>query len=202
MNLGENIYKYRTLKNWSQSDLAEALNVSRQSVSKWENNAAMPDLDKLMKMREIFGISLDELVYGPQEKVDVQEQPSQIDDQSKTNLMSLIPFRILAGTVMMIFGMIFFLLSIFWGDQLYFGESFGELFSIVIVLISIALIAPYSFKIFSICSIIYFLYSVIYIGILKMNNLINSIFTIIASFVIVIWFIVCGTHANRSNTKS
>ena len=202
MNLGENIYKYRTLKNWSQSDLAEALNVSRQSVSKWENNAAMPDLDKLMKMREIFDISLDELVYGPQEKTVVQEQPSQISDQSKTNLMSLIPFRILAGTVMLIFGMIFFLLSIFWGDHLYFGESFGELFSIVIVLISIALIAPYSFKIFSICSIVYFLYSVIYIGILKMNNLINSIFTIIASIVIVIWFIVCGTHANRSNNIS
>ena len=202
MNLGENIYKYRTLKNWSQSDLAEALNVSRQSVSKWENNAAMPDLDKLMKMREIFDISLDELVYGPQEKTVVQEQPSQISDQSKTNLMSLIPFRILAGTVMLIFGMIFFLLSIFWGDHLYFGESFGELFSIVIVLISIALIAPYSFKIFSLCSIVYFLYSVIYIGILKMNNLINSIFTIIASIVIVIWFIVCGTHANRSNNKS
>ena len=53
VNLGENIYKNRTAKNWSQSDLAEALDVSRQSVSKWENNAAMPDLDKLMKMREI-----------------------------------------------------------------------------------------------------------------------------------------------------
>ena len=80
MNLGENIYKNRTAKNWSQSDLAEALDVSRQSVSKWENNAAMPDLDKLMKMREIFEITLDELVYGRPEGNDTSDDPS---DNSK-----------------------------------------------------------------------------------------------------------------------
>lgn len=62
MNLGKNIYKYRTQKNMSQGDLAEALDVSRQSVSKWENNNAVPELDKLMKIAELFGISLDELV--------------------------------------------------------------------------------------------------------------------------------------------
>lgn len=62
MNLGENIYHYRTQKNMSQGDLAQALDVSRQSVSKWENNNAVPELDKLMKLAEIFEISLDELV--------------------------------------------------------------------------------------------------------------------------------------------
>lgn len=64
MNLGENIYKYRAQRNMSQSDLADALDVSRQSVSKWENNSAVPELDKLVKMCEIFGITLDELVNG------------------------------------------------------------------------------------------------------------------------------------------
>ena len=43
MNIGENIYKYRTANNMSQTDLANALEVSRQSVSKWENNSAVPD---------------------------------------------------------------------------------------------------------------------------------------------------------------
>jgi len=62
MNLGENIYKYRTQRNMSQGDLADALDVSRQSVSKWENNNAVPELDKLVKMAELFGVSLDELV--------------------------------------------------------------------------------------------------------------------------------------------
>lgn len=64
MNLGENIYRLRTEKNMSQGDLANALDVSRQSVSKWENNSATPELEKLMKMSELFGVTLDELVNG------------------------------------------------------------------------------------------------------------------------------------------
>ena len=62
MNLGETIYNLRTKQAMSQDTLAEALGVSRQSVSKWENNAAVPELDKLMKLSEIFGVTLDELV--------------------------------------------------------------------------------------------------------------------------------------------
>ena len=62
MNLGETIYRLRTKAGMSQDALAGALDVSRQSVSKWENNAAVPELDKLMKLSEIFGVTLDELV--------------------------------------------------------------------------------------------------------------------------------------------
>ena len=64
MNLGENIYRLRTEKNLSQGDLADALDVSRQSVSKWENNSAVPELEKLLNMAALFGITLDELVTG------------------------------------------------------------------------------------------------------------------------------------------
>lgn len=64
MNLGENIYRLRSEHNMSQGDLADALEVSRQSVSKWENNSAVPELDKLVKMAHIFGITLDEMVSG------------------------------------------------------------------------------------------------------------------------------------------
>lgn len=64
MSLGERIYKLRTEKNLSQGDLAEMLDVSRQSISKWENNSAVPDLEKIVKLSDIFGISLDELVKG------------------------------------------------------------------------------------------------------------------------------------------
>ena len=62
MNLGETIYRLRTGRGMSQDALANALDVSRQSVSKWENNAAVPELDKLLKLSEIFGVTLDELV--------------------------------------------------------------------------------------------------------------------------------------------
>lgn len=62
MNLGETIYRLRTEKNMSQGDLADALGVSRQSVSKWENGNATPDLDKLVRMAKLFGVTLDSLV--------------------------------------------------------------------------------------------------------------------------------------------
>ncbi len=62
MKLYEKIYTLRTEKNLSQGDLAELLDVSRQSVSKWETGASVPDLDKLIKMKEIFGVSIDALV--------------------------------------------------------------------------------------------------------------------------------------------
>jgi len=80
MNLSENIYRYRTQKNMSQLDLADALDVSRQSVSKWETGTAVPELEKLVKMSDLFGISLDELV-GREPSVpaatDVQPPPTQ-----------------------------------------------------------------------------------------------------------------------------
>ena len=57
MNLGETIYRLRTGRGMSQDALASTLDVSRQSVSKWENNAAEPDLDKLIKLSEVFGVT-------------------------------------------------------------------------------------------------------------------------------------------------
>lgn len=64
MTLGENIVRLRTQKSWSQGDLADALDISRQSVSKWETDASIPELDKLLKLSELFGVTLDELVRG------------------------------------------------------------------------------------------------------------------------------------------
>lgn len=61
MSIGQKIYELRTAKNMSQGDLANELDVSRQSVSKWETDAAVPDLDKLIKLADVFEVSLDEL---------------------------------------------------------------------------------------------------------------------------------------------
>ena len=64
MTLGERIYERRAARNLSQTDLADALGVSRQSVSKWETDASIPELDKLLRLAELFGVTLDELVEG------------------------------------------------------------------------------------------------------------------------------------------
>lgn len=68
--LAQQIKNLRTTKQLSQDDLAEKLYISRQAISKWENNEATPDLDKLIQLADIFGVSLDYLVLGKElEKV-------------------------------------------------------------------------------------------------------------------------------------
>ena len=62
MSLGENITRLRKDNKMSQGELADKLGVSRQSVSKWETDASVPELSKLIKLAETFGITLDELV--------------------------------------------------------------------------------------------------------------------------------------------
>ena len=80
MSLAENIYRFRTQQNMSQLDLAHALEVSRQSVSKWETGTAVPELDKLMKMAALFGVTLDELVNGdPPPPADKSVHPQAVE---------------------------------------------------------------------------------------------------------------------------
>lgn len=61
MTVGKRILKLRTAAGLSQEELALRLEVSRQSVSKWETDAALPELDKLIKLADMFHVSLDEL---------------------------------------------------------------------------------------------------------------------------------------------
>ncbi len=64
MSLGARISQLRAKAGMSQDALAERLEVSRQSVSKWETDASVPELEKLVKLSELFGVTLDELVRG------------------------------------------------------------------------------------------------------------------------------------------
>ncbi len=62
MTLSEKILSLRTARGMSQDDLAEQLEVSRQSVSKWETGQSTPDLDKIIRLADLFGVTVDELV--------------------------------------------------------------------------------------------------------------------------------------------
>lgn len=62
MTLAEKLLSLRTERGLSQEDLAEQLGVSRQSVSKWETDQSVPDLDKIIKLADLFGVMVDELV--------------------------------------------------------------------------------------------------------------------------------------------
>ena len=69
MILADKIIKLRKQFGWSQEDLAEKMNVSRQSVSKWESTASIPDLNKIIKLADIFGVTTDYLVKDDMEEV-------------------------------------------------------------------------------------------------------------------------------------
>lgn len=62
MTMADKIVYYRKCRGWSQEDLAEQLGVSRQSVSKWESAASQPELDKIIQLSRLFGITTDELL--------------------------------------------------------------------------------------------------------------------------------------------
>lgn len=88
-NLGERIYQLRTANNMSQGNLADRLDVSRQTVSKWENNQSIPETDKLIALSEIFAVSIDYILKGevPQitEKVFVQVKEDNAEDIKRYN---------------------------------------------------------------------------------------------------------------------
>lgn len=62
MILADKIIDLRKKAGWSQEELAQQLGVSRQSVSKWEGAQSIPDIDKILQMSRIFGVSTDYLL--------------------------------------------------------------------------------------------------------------------------------------------
>ena len=62
MILADKIIALRKKAGWSQEELAQQLNVSRQSVSKWEGAQSVPDLEKVLQMSRIFGVTTDFLL--------------------------------------------------------------------------------------------------------------------------------------------
>lgn len=69
MEIGRQIRKYRQELKMSQEELAEKVFVTRQTVSNWENDKNYPDINSLLLLSSLFGISLDILVKGDVEKM-------------------------------------------------------------------------------------------------------------------------------------
>ncbi len=72
MTFSEKLTELRRQKGWSQEELGDRLGVTRQTVSKWELGSTTPEMEKLVAMSELFGISLDELIVGTER---VQDEP-------------------------------------------------------------------------------------------------------------------------------
>ena len=75
MILADKIIELRKKEGWSQEELAEKLSVTRQSVSKWEGAQSIPDLDKVVQMSRLFGVTTDYLLKDELE----ESQPAECD---------------------------------------------------------------------------------------------------------------------------
>lgn len=76
MDLSEKIMQLRKQKGWSQEELAERLDISRQSISKWESGASIPELDKILKLSNLFGVTTDYLL---KDEAQPQEMPVSVN---------------------------------------------------------------------------------------------------------------------------
>lgn len=78
MKVSNQLKTFRIHSGYSQSDVAKKLNISRQSISKWENNRGTPDIDKLIQLSKLYETTLDNLVTGvpkTPEDIDIQTLP-------------------------------------------------------------------------------------------------------------------------------
>lgn len=74
MILAEKIVRLRKQVGWSQEELAEQMNVSRQSVSKWESTNSIPDLNRIIMLAELFDVSTDFLLKDENETFDPHDE--------------------------------------------------------------------------------------------------------------------------------
>lgn len=86
MIFADKLIQLRKKCGWSQEELAEQMNVTRQSVSKWEGAQSMPDLEKMIFLSELFGVSLDYLL---KEDVEEAEAPIPTDNEVSQRRVSI-----------------------------------------------------------------------------------------------------------------
>lgn len=106
MDFNNRLYQLRKQKGLSQEELANRLNVSRQTVSKWEVGDSTPDMEKLIAISDLFDVSLDKLVMG-------KEDEPQAPTTTKSELVTVLNEKILtsknkkkAKTILKIVGII------------------------------------------------------------------------------------------------
>lgn len=99
MNFGEQIKKIRSENGLTQEQLTTQLNVSRQTISSWENNRNLPDLEMVVKIAKVFNLSLDQLILGGSDM-----EHKLIQDGSETNRAKINRSIIIIGSILLCIG--------------------------------------------------------------------------------------------------
>lgn len=103
MDFGTQIKKLRNAKHLTQEQLSQKLNVSRQTISSWENNRNLPDLEMVVRISQIFQMSLDQLILGDPTMADKLVKDGSEMRRAKISLYIMI--------IMVVTGVACFLLS-------------------------------------------------------------------------------------------
>lgn len=88
MEFSNRLYQLRKQKGMSQEELANRLNVSRQTVSKWEVGDSTPDMEKLVAISDLFEVSLDQLVMGKEPVTGKSGEKPTLDKSEFLNVMN------------------------------------------------------------------------------------------------------------------
>ena len=83
MTLGQRLIELRKKKQLSQEEVADKLNVTRQTISKWETDTSTPDFDKIIPLCELYEISTDEILRGTKEKTKEENNYTYNEDEKK-----------------------------------------------------------------------------------------------------------------------
>ena len=106
MNIADKIRSARIKKEYTQEQAAEKLLVSRQTISNWENGKSLPDVISIIRMSELYEVSLDELLKGDKVLMEKIEKDAR-DAKAEKKIIMFAWVAIAAGTAMFILGKVF-----------------------------------------------------------------------------------------------
>lgn len=106
MNIGDKIKNAREENKLTQTQASESLMVSRQTISNWENGKSLPDILSVIRMSELYQISLDELLKGDKAMMDKIEKDIEISKTEK-KIIKYAWISILAGAIILILDNVF-----------------------------------------------------------------------------------------------
>lgn len=135
MNFSENLINLRKINNMSQETLAEKLNVSRQTIYKWENDITYPDMDKVVDISKIFNVSIDTLITN---KINIETISSSVAIKNIKSFALTISISI----ALIIFSVALFILT----NTLFNIEVIGLTIMLTFTFISVLLIVYSSIK--------------------------------------------------------
>lgn len=110
MTAGERLQSYRKQHNLSQEDLAKQLFVTRQTISLWETDQTLPTIDNLIRLKDILGVSIDDILTEPQKNSEKDNKPLESYELKYTKLILKSVFKTVNLKSFLIYLLLFILL--------------------------------------------------------------------------------------------